>query len=90
MYLLFVELADQAQREECSHVLEVWAHLHVHLVPSGIARDFRNGDLSSAQRPTTAYGWCHRVHIGNVLADPLVQFILEIEPLFPGTDLFAL
>src|SRR5262245_42823281 len=34
--LLLVELADEAQREEGAHVLEVRAHLHVDLVPAGV------------------------------------------------------
>ena len=43
--LLLVELADEAEREERAHVLEVRAHLHVDLVPAGVTLNLNHNNL---------------------------------------------
>src|SRR5262249_33716905 len=64
--LLLVELADEAQREEGAHVLEVRAHLHVDLVPAGVALDLGDDDAGLAQRAAAADGGGDEVLIGDV------------------------
>src|SRR3954447_25426531 len=87
---LLVELADEAEREERAHVLEVRADLHVDLVPAGVALDLGHDDARLAEGATTTDGRRDDVLVGDVLADPLVELALEIGALFPRTDLLTL
>src|SRR3954470_11321001 len=89
-FSFLVELADQGQRERRPHVLEVRAHLEIAPVPAGLALDVLDGDLRRPQRPRRAHRRGRILHVGDVLADPLVQLALQIRPLLPGTDLLAL
>jgi hypothetical protein len=68
----------------------VRAHLHVDLVPAGVALDVGDRDLRLAERTAAADGRGHDVLIGDVLVDPVVELVLEIGALFPGADLLAL
>src|SRR5690606_20886180 len=90
MTLGLVELTNQAQREEGAHVLEVRPNLNTHLVPPGVAWHLGNLDLSLPQGPTTARRGVDGILVGDVLADPLVELVLEVVALLPGTDLLAL
>lgn len=43
-----IELAHQAQGEERTHILEVGANPHIHLIPARVARHVLNQDLRLA------------------------------------------
>ena len=87
--LFLVELADQRQGERSAHVLEVRAHFEVDAIPAGIALDVGHGDFRLTQRTAAAHTFGRVVHIGDVLPDPDVEFLLEVAALFPGADVLA-
>src|SRR5476649_1317561 len=86
----FIELADQRQREVCAHVLEVRAHAQVNPIPAWFSVDIADDDASCAQWAASTHLCTGVLLIGHVLANPLVEFQLQVRAFFPRTQLLAL
>src|SRR3989344_714137 len=85
-----VELAHQRQRERRAHVLEVRTDFQTDAVPAWIAFDVADGNLRLTQWATATHTGGGVIHVGHVLANPGVEFGLQVATLFPGADVFAL
>ncbi len=66
------------------------AHVQADAVPARLAFDIADDDLGGTQRTTATHFGAWVLLVGDVLANPLVQFQLEVGTLLPGTDLLAL
>src|SRR6266850_2587310 len=88
--LLLVELAHQRQREKSAHVLEARADLETDSVPTRIALDVLDRDLSLAERLAAPQVLREVFLLRDVLTDPLVQLAIEIALLLPAPDVLSL
>jgi len=86
----FIELANQEQGEIRPHVFEVRAYAEVDAIPAWLAVNITD---NNPRRPQ----WTSPPNLGagvflvrDVLANPLVEFQLQVRALFPRTQLLAL
>src|SRR5690606_23748806 len=66
------------------------ANSHGNSVPARVSFDILYMDLSRAQRTAAPDFRPGSVHVGDVLAYPVIEFAFEVGPFFPGTDVFTL
>src|SRR3546814_18859977 len=64
--------------------------LQTYAIPSRVAFDVRNGSFRLAQRPSAAHPGRRVVHVGHILAYPVVQLGFQVIAFFPGADVLAL